>query len=208
MSSDVPKYRVIAFAMIVALLSGSFASVLYVGSAIAVLLVKRFNIRLLLIYIAGTLLGGVLLVVIAPELFTHNYTRLLNVIGILSENSNGKVTLGSEGIRLLSMAEAIRAFLTRPFCGIGIGSAYVYSGILSLLQTIGLIGTSILFIYYGKIIGGVKSPTVALILCAMLAPCCFTGGIDVFYSCYFLLMLLTVRTYGQNKIFVRQGEDI
>lgn len=52
---------------------------------------------------------------------------------------------GSEASRIIGMIESFNSYLARPFFGLGLGTTYCVSGIISILSNVGLLGLIIWF---------------------------------------------------------------
>ena len=89
----------------------------------------------------------------------------------------------------------MKAFFERPLLGIGLGTAYCNSGIVSLLSNIGVAGT-LAWIYYCLRFGdGDRKPLkLCIVFLAMfILPNILKGGMGMLYATHNLLFILLIR---------------
>jgi hypothetical protein len=180
------KYKIwIIIAFFLGLISGSFAFILATCSLLVFFymisnLEKRkstFSIKpsSILVAIFGILGITIFISFINITDFTF-YTRILESLNQLNNGVNGTYTLGddysSEAVRLISSTETFKATLSRPIFGLGIGTAYSVSGIISILSNIGFLG---LYIWYQLISKEYYKTKNKILIIIILTPIIFTG---------------------------------
>jgi hypothetical protein len=103
---------------------------------------------------------------------------------------NGTYTLGddysSEAVRLISSTETFKATLSRPIFGLGIGTAYSVSGIISILSNIGFLG---LYIWYRLLTTEYYKTKNKILIIIILTPIIFTGDMYSLYDTSYLLLI-------------------
>lgn len=108
----------------------------------------------------------------AQKSFTGSY-----VIGI---------DYGSEASRIIGMVESFRSYLARPIFGLGIGTTYCVSGIVSILANIGLLGLIIwvrlLTVHYYRLSN-------FFILLGLFSPVLVTNDLGALYDTSYLALI-------------------
>ncbi|GGF81818.1 hypothetical protein SAMN05444281_2319 [Wenyingzhuangia marina] len=194
------KYKVwIIIAFFLGLISSSFAFVLVtVTLLIFFYVVSNIENRKFVFYLkpqAGliSILGLLILMIILPFVdltdFTY-YERILESLNQFSKGVNRTYKLGSdyssEAVRLISGIETFKATLSRPLFGLGIGTAYSVSGIISILSNIGFLG---LFIWYRLISTEFYKTKKKILILILLTPIVFTGDMYSLYDTSYLLLI-------------------
>lgn len=192
-----PSYFIILLATIIMLLSGSLAAVLYAASIVMILSVLRLGLKNFIIVLCVASLSFILFFISCKDLFQNNMQRIMAILSYMTDGSMHFI--GSEGIRIISIVSLFEAFLKRPFFGIGIGTAYSYGGFVDLMATLGSIGTC-LYLYICKVIvSNNKNWNMLVVQLVILLSCCLVGGINMFYSTYTFIVLLSMRLYSSTS---------
>ena len=91
----------------------------------------------------------------------------------------------SELVRLISIIETFNAFLSRVWYGVGLGSVYSLSGIISILGSIGILGFGfwLLLLFYTSY----KQPFIRVI--ALLAPFTLVADLNTLYDPAFIYLI-------------------
>ena len=198
-------------AAVVMAMSMAFSALLYIGCAGVLLLCVYGNGRskkTALALWAGTVAFiaacGIL---VADDYYAVRLAEFFRDAALIlsgkSSFSTGSVT--SAKVRLLGIAETWQAFWKRPLFGLGLGTAYCHSGLVSLLSNLGLAGTG-LWIYY--CIGGGKARTQILLLFAviLLLPNILEGKLGMLYATHILLVVQLIKNFERNEKQVAENE--
>lgn len=188
-----PSNLFMLIVMIIMSLSGSLASVLYIVSSIIIYFILHMKLNQVINLMCAGCLTFCILLIFREGIFLNHMQRITAIIAYLL--SGGVRFVGSEGIRLISIVSLFRAFTQHPLWGIGIGSAYSYGGFTDLIATLGCIGAC-LYMYICKIVVNNKTWRIMSVQMVLLISCCFVGGINIFYSMYTFLVLLSMRLYS------------
>ena len=129
----------------------------------------------------------------SENLYVH---RTLNSILQLKNGIVGDYKIGqdfsSETVRIVGAIITFKSFFTRPLFGLGIGTAFTSSGIVSILSNVGLIGgilwSKILF----KIYTNNKGKLFFLSLLILL-PATFVYDLSIMYDTSYLILLPLLR---------------
>ena len=119
---------------------------------------------------------------------------------ILTFKTGSIDSITSEGMRFNDILGAVNNYLKSPFFGVGVGSSVALSGFLSLLSSVGSLGTFILFLNYGNGINRSMTSICALLLLLF----CTSPAMDigVYYSIhvciYFTLFIKNDISYTEN----------
>lgn len=125
------------FMLIVLMLTiNSMSSLLYL---ICLLLVVFFSVQQVQIKFF-ILLSGLILLIISSLLFNERLTELFKYFPLLFSDSSIGLPMKSELVRLYSIANNLKLFLNYPLFGCGFSLAYSFSGLVTTLSNIGLIG--------------------------------------------------------------------
>ncbi len=127
------KYSIIVVSLVICLLSGSFRAVGMMPIVLMFLVIK-YRKNVLTYSLIGILLLG-LFIFGSTGSFDYLANRINGVI--LDYSSNSYYVEG----RLNTIVEAFDVFIKRPIIGCGLGTAFAYGFIPSILETFGLLGT-------------------------------------------------------------------
>jgi hypothetical protein len=104
----------------------------------------KLNISYLVVYGMGATLAVLGFLIYS---WSQNSNLSLRIIeaGIQAQNGiSGSYVIGedygSEASRIIGMVESFSSYLARPIIGLGLGTTYCVSGIVSILSNIGLLG--------------------------------------------------------------------
>lgn len=194
---------------ILGLLSGAL-SFLWTGTLIVLLyLVKNKGLTKKKLF--GFLLLMPLLLFISTK---SSYISLLSVEGMGFSNrienlfnsminviQSGVMKYSSEGTRMGSIIILLKAWAERPLFGLGIGTTFCFSGLFSILSTVGVIGLVLWYILIFHIYPNNKADIVFnMIFLLVFLP---AGDFEVFYGFNVVLWIeLTSRLkllYGQEE---------
>lgn len=140
----------IYLSLLLMLLSGSFASMMYIAILVLLQLLlvgKPSEIskkRVLSIIFAGLFIFICSWIVSRTNISNYFINRIRNVYNnmylIISGDWQNKMVLSSETVRIMSMVETMKDVLKRPLFGLGCGVEWAHSGVISLLSYIGIVG--------------------------------------------------------------------
>lgn len=177
------------------LISRSFSGILFILALYTIYAIennkKKFIYSLLLIIVAP--------VILLSSSFSYYVDRIGNVLALLK--LGGASTTISEHVRVISIIENLKIFLSRPFFGIGIGTTYAHGALPSILSNIGILGFLTWFVFFiFKGIGKMKfNVTNALIVTVLIIVSFITQSISLTYSVSMLLLMLQIRYKIQIK---------
>lgn len=180
-----------ALAIIIGAGSASF-SFLWVGCSLALVLLvieikseefvsstqirygNRSHWRLLsisLIAVIGAVAGSIFYLDRLAEVF-YQINNALNSSYVIG------VDFSSEASRLIGMFESLSAFFSRPIFGLGLGTVYCVSGLVSILSNVGIAGFLCWFILLSRTV--YKLPV--FVTACLLLPILFTNDLSSFYD--------------------------
>jgi hypothetical protein len=202
LTKDLRKQKIwLILAGVIMVLSMSFSTVMY-AACIAVLFVAVYRIKasrsfLTIAFLGIVLLGGLGYVVLNNKYYMGRLSGFVtDAAAIFSGKSSfSREMVTSSKVRLLGMSETMKAFFERPLLGIGLGTAYCNSGIVSLLSNIGVAGT-LAWIYYCLRFGDRdrKPLKLCIVFLAMfILPNILKGGMGMLYATHNLLFILLIR---------------
>jgi len=128
--------------------------------------------------------------------------RFIEVFSQVEKGVYGTYVLGvdysSEASRLIGTIESFKSYLSSPWIGLGIGTTYCVSGLVSILANTGLLG----LVFWVRIIVWhyCKQKSVLLGFSALL-PIAVTGSIDTMYDTSYLVLipLLNMAYFSNSK---------
>ena len=179
------KISVLLLTILLGFMTGSLSYLVYLFILIILLILK--NIRMIIQFIKihkwlmYCITGFILIVTFSiyyNGYLTYYIDRIIKSINVVMGN---KIEYSSEMERLLSIKYTFNVFLSRSIFGAGIGTVYCFSGIVSLISEIGLLGLLIL----GKVIKFF-----------------FNDFIDKKYLIYFLIIFLLYIVLGSISSFI------
>lgn len=191
-------------AAVVMAMSMAFTALLYIG-CIAVLLLCVYGRGRSRKTVFALWTGSIIFLVVCGILAADDYyaSRLEGFIRdaelILSGKSSfsaGAVT--SAKVRILGIVETWRAFCERPLFGLGLGTAYCHSGVVSLLANVGLAGTG-LWIYYCIGCGNTGKRVFLLFAAVLLLPNILEGKLGMLYATHVLLVIQLIKNFERNE---------
>ncbi len=201
LTNDVRKQMVwVILSIIVMFLSMSFSNIMYVVCALLVYVVQN-EVHLNRKGIA--VLGAVICisVVFVFSILNSEYymSRISGFFADMGTIFGGNIVIGSSvtssKVRMYGISETMKAFFERPLWGIGAGTAFCNSGLVSALANVGM-GGLLLWIWNCFYIGKItlqKGKKVLLFLFLLLLPNVLDGGLDMIYALYNLLLILLIR---------------
>ncbi|MDC1532084.1 hypothetical protein N8473_05230 [Amylibacter sp.] len=106
----------------------------------------------------------------------------------------------SSASRLIGIFESFMSYTARPFLGLGIGTTYCVSGIVSILANIGLIG----FIVWIRVLTVHYYRLNLLLIISLMLPVTLTNDLSTLYDTAYvaLIPLLFIAVNGRSKINV------
>lgn len=124
--------------------------------------------------------NGLLLASIGANRQPFSY-RLENMLqSIVKFNQTGKMMYSSEGTRMGSIQILLKAWKERPLLGLGIGTTFCFSGIVSIMATVGLLG--LVLWYYIVFYAYPKQKTIAIINIIFVLAFVPAGDFELFYG--------------------------
>lgn len=110
------------------------------------------------------------------------FKRMANTLYIIKVQISGdNISLyTSEGTRFTAIFNSIKSWLNRPIFGVGIGTSYTYSGVVSILESVGLLGFILWYNIMFVICPKYKVPIAFIVI--YLVALVFTGDFGLFYS--------------------------
>ena len=193
---------------VIMVMSMAFSALLYIG-CIAVLMLCVYARRLNRKTVLALCIGGLSFAMVCCILASNDYyaARLegffrdaAQIFAGKSSFSAGVVT--SAKVRLLGIVETWKAFLERPLFGLGLGTAYCHSGLVSLLSNLGLVGTG-LWIDYCANCGfrcGGRKQTYLLFGVILLLPNIMEGKLSMLYAAHNLLVIQLMKAYADFEM--------
>jgi hypothetical protein len=108
------------------------------------------------------------------------------------------VDYSSEASRLIGIIESFKSYLSSPLIGLGIGTTYCVSGVVSILANTGLLG---LVFWVRTIVWHYCKQKSVLLGLSVLLPVTVTGGVDVMYDTSYLVLipLLNIAYFINSK---------
>lgn len=174
-------------------LSMSLSSII-LGIMVITISILVFNITLNKTNVVKIIFALIIFISLSIYIFTlrsndNNYylIRLKNTLMefqliLQGKYDNGDIT--SEKVRIISIVDTFKALLNRPFFGLGIGTVYSHSSIITILANIGVIG----FFYWLKTIKKIgqrirfSNFKFNITLVIFLFPFLFLGDFSLLYS--------------------------
>ena len=135
-------------------------------------------------------------------------TRLSDAFNLINGLVNMDVnTLGysSNSIRLFGISYTLGIFADRPILGVGLGNVFCDSGVVSLIASIGIIGTTVWIIYLLQWAEGRKEFRLYSIIffCAIyILPNIFANSVE---SMFLIMMPFLMLTYKKNILEQHDG---
>lgn len=195
------NYSYIALVFIYLLLSTSFAGLLYIASLVFILFIKERNKYLKFAIILFITISISIILIYYQGLVYYNFQRFISVYNLFRYLDIDDAT-GSEIERLMSNAVLLKVFLSRPFFGVGIGTVYSYSALISLLATVGMIGVSLLFYLYAMLLEKFVNKKTIITITILLFVLLLTGSIGFFYSIHILLIIIAINISDKNINYI------
>lgn len=95
----------------------------------------------------------------------------------------------------MGITETLKGFFERPLFGLGLGTAYCNSGIVSLLSNIGLVGTGLWAYHYLRFgISNRKAGRIlAVFVAVLILPNIVKGGMGMLYATYNILFAALIK---------------
>lgn len=141
-------YVIISLYFVIGFFSGAFSFLLAVVALVILFLKEKLTRKGMVLFVMA--------IGLAISVVAHNFTEctktllnsdvtVLNRLGntfsaIIAFFTGSNIVYTSESTRILSIFITGKAWLTRPLFGLGIGTTVCFSGIVSILATIGVVG--------------------------------------------------------------------
>lgn len=107
--------------------------------------------------------------------------RITNIFQSITEfNQTGVMQYSSEGTRMGSILMLLKAWSERPFFGIGIGTSFCFSGVFSIIATVGVLG--LVLWYYIVFHAYPKGKTVFIVNLIFIMVFLPAGDFELFYG--------------------------
>lgn len=120
------------------LFSGSFSSLIYFFLIITILIfTSKHSIR----WIITALIFGVPFLITIMNVYSNRIQNIFYYISLFNNSQPAVLPKLSEIIRLYSIYNNLKIFFSYPLFGVGLGVCYSFSGFITTLCNIGLIGT-------------------------------------------------------------------
>lgn len=217
LTKDIKNQKVwMLFAAVIMAASMSFSTLMYVV-CIVLLFIVVYGVKINKRTFAVIFLGCCAVVGLGYVLVNNEYYmgRLSGFFADSAQILSGVTSFSREmvtssKVRLMGITETLKGFFERPLFGLGLGTAYCNSGIVSLLSNIGLVGTG-LWIYYCVRFGISNrrvSQILAIFFAVLILPNVIKGGLGMLYATYNLLFASLVKIdfdVGAN-LFGNKGE--
>ena len=211
LTKDIRRQRIwILLAVAVMGLSMAFSALLYIG-CLAILLLwvcaqKRSKKAILALWAGTVAFVGLCCVLVSNDYYASRVDGFFRDAAlVLSGKQTGAVT--SAKVRLLGIVETWRGFCERPLFGLGLGTAYCHSGIVSLLSNLGLVGTG-LWMHY--CLGCEKAGKQVFFLFAvvLMLPNILEGRLGMLYAAHVLLVIRLINKFGMKERQVAENEGL
>lgn len=157
--------------------------------------------KIKVIYIVLFAITIFILCILNQDIIIYFINRFINVASIITGND---VSYNSESVRILSSVNMFYCFLSRPFFGVGIATAYSFSSLLSLLSNFGIVG-ALGIIYFIKCFCGnlsLKFIGTNIILIIISIFFLLQGSINNFVFPIFFMILFIIDNENNNQGFV------
>lgn len=203
----------IVLAVAVMGLSMAFSALLYIGCLATLLLwlcAKKRNKKMILAAWAGMItFAGLCCVLVSNSYYASRLDGFFKDAALIlsGKHTFSAHTVTSAKVRLLGIAETWNAFCERPLFGLGLGTAYCHSGIVSLLSNLGLVGTGV-WMYYCLGCGKTGKHVFFLFAVVLLLPNLLEGRLGMLYAAHVLLIIQLIKNFGVNERQVVENEDL
>ena len=133
----------------------------------------------------------------------HRLSDALDLINGLISMEAGNLAYSSNSIRLYGIRYTLGIFCDRPILGVGIGNVFCDSGVVSLIASVGILGTMAWFIYLLSWVGiewKLKLQLIVACFTLYVLPNLFANSIE----CMFLIIIpFLMQAYKKNILEVR-----
>ncbi|WP_448754072.1 O-antigen ligase family protein [Agathobacter sp.] len=136
----------------------------------------------------------IIFIVGMPNYIIERLGMISQVLSTLRKGGIFHSYLTSEGARLSSIYYAIKAFLSRPIFGVGMGGTDAHSIFFAILANFGLLGTIIYFKIWKYFSKSYKSFIYWLIIASIL----LAGGFGYFSELYLPFLILAYETVNKK----------
>lgn len=187
------------------LLSMSFSAVMY-AVCLILIYILRSQRPLNNIFALGAILIAVLIAFNALGLdyyFSRINGFVVDIQTIITNPDSIRFNeVTSSKVRLYGILKTFTAYLSRPLFGLGLGTAYCNSGLISLLSNIGLLGTIAWIVYMKSFLPSERVGTRAILLfiIVLLLPNILNGDMGMLYKIEEVLLISLVPCGCTRKV--------
>jgi hypothetical protein len=201
-------------ATIIGCISTSFSFVLCLGSVLLLWMVLKMNAYEKKMTIKHIIIVAILIVIMLTVVNSDGFIQMMSsssftvfrrvatsitqirsgISGSYLENR----TYSSEASRLIGSIISLRAGLSRPLFGLGIGTTYCFSGLVSIIANIGLIGLFLwLYMLFRAYVGKINWK----LGCCVLLPVLLLSDLYTLYDTGYLIIIpLMAFSSGKNAV--------
>ena len=180
-------------------LSGAFSALVYISIILVMLflfdkkVVYRTEVYLKLVFVLAisVFLFSLLLLLfksLDDSYYAERFLRIIDNFSLIVNNTwKGKISAYSEIVRFVSIFDTLRDFCNRPIFGLGCGVEWAHSGIVSMLSSIGILGSY--FWWRISLFSKQRKTFNVLMVILVILPNLLCGSIDMMLSPVVLIFL-------------------
>lgn len=187
-------------AMFLLLVSSSFSSLIYIAVYVLIVVMQSKKIDKKKLIVSGVALSAcIIFILLNNNLSSYFFSRMNNFFVVSRRILDGHwkgLPFSSELSRMLSIYDTFHVFLDRWIFGCGLGTATCFSGLVTVLADIGVLG----FYYYTKLVMHNVSKRKKLVLGIIIfIPNIMIGTIAMMYTLIYIPIKMLIGEDHNDK---------